>query len=98
MTPLTQVDEANGSTIQDPIFDRPGWQTLGACRGVATSVFFAGQGESTAAAKAVCQSCVVRAECAEYALATGQRFGVWGGLSERERRRIRSQRRTESAA
>jgi WhiB family transcriptional regulator, redox-sensing transcriptional regulator len=35
---------------------------------------------------------VVRGECLEYALANGEKFGIWGGLSERERRRLRRQR------
>ena len=51
--------------------------------------FFPEKGGSTREAKAVCQSCEVREECLEYALANDERFGIWGGLSERERRRIR---------
>jgi WhiB family redox-sensing transcriptional regulator len=37
----------------------------------------------------VCLSCEVRSECLEYALAHDERFGIWGGLSERERRRLK---------
>jgi WhiB family redox-sensing transcriptional regulator len=44
---------------------------------------------STTAAKQVCRQCPVIAECLEYALQRGERHGVWGGLSERERRRMR---------
>jgi len=40
----------------------------------------------------VCRGCVVREDCLEYALANGEKFGIWGGLSERERRRLRRQR------
>ena len=47
------------------------------------------KGGSTREAKAVCQSCEVRQQCLEYALANDERFGIWGGLSERERRRLR---------
>lgn len=74
------------------------WQELGACRGVDTAIFFPGQGESVAEAKAICASCIVRTECADYALSTGQRFGIWGGTSERDRRRLRSQLRRVDAA
>ena len=42
--------------------------------------------------KEVCRGCVVREDCLEYALANGEKFGIWGGMSERERRRIRRQR------
>lgn len=51
--------------------------------------FFVGRGEPTEPAKAVCRSCIVRAECLDYALENGIKHGVWGGLSERERRRLR---------
>ena len=44
------------------------------------------------AAKEVCRGCEVRHDCLEFALQNGEKFGIWGGLSERERRRIRRQR------
>src|SRR5260370_34894967 len=50
--------------------------------------FFPEKGGSTREAKRVCGVCEVRAECLEYALSNGERFGIWGGLSERERRRL----------
>ncbi|MEM7323501.1 MAG: WhiB family transcriptional regulator [Actinomycetota bacterium] len=65
------------------------WYVDGACRGLDPDLFFPERGESTADAKAVCAGCVVRAECLEWALATRERFGIWGGTSERERRRLR---------
>ncbi|MDP9243025.1 MAG: WhiB family transcriptional regulator [Actinomycetota bacterium] len=48
------------------------------------------------AAKAVCLSCPVRLDCLEWALATAQDAGVWGGLSEEERRALRRARRREA--
>jgi hypothetical protein len=51
--------------------------------------FFPEKGGSTREAKRVCLSCDVRSECLEYALAHDERFGIWGGLSERERRRLK---------
>lgn len=74
------------------------WENLGACRGIDTSLFFPGRGESVAEAKAVCAGCVVRVECADFALSTNQRFGIWGGTTERERRRIKAQLREVAAA
>lgn len=68
------------------------WQGQANCLGVDPDLFFPERGESTASAKKVCQGCIVRDECLEYALVNGEKWGIWGGLSERERRRIRRQR------
>ena len=69
----------------------PSWRRQGNCLGVNPDLFFPERGEPTAPAKKVCAGCVVRSDCLEYALSTGEKFGIWGGLSERERRRIRQQ-------
>jgi WhiB family redox-sensing transcriptional regulator len=68
------------------------WQDEANCLGVDPDLFFPERGASTREAKEVCRGCVVRDECLEYALANGEKFGIWGGMSERERRRIRRQR------
>jgi WhiB family transcriptional regulator, redox-sensing transcriptional regulator len=68
------------------------WQEQANCLGVDPDLFFPERGASTKEAKAVCRGCEVRAECLEYALSHGEKFGIWGGLSERERRRVRRQR------
>ena len=60
-------------------------------------LFFPERGASTREAKEVCRGCVVREDCLEYALANGEKFGIWGGLSERERRKIRRRRALETA-
>jgi hypothetical protein len=66
---------------------RPGdWRGQALCAQVDPDIFFPDKGESPAAAKRVCASCEVRAECLQDALDRGERFGVWGGLSEHERR------------
>jgi WhiB family redox-sensing transcriptional regulator len=72
--------------------DAKGWQDYANCLGVDPDLFFPERGASTREAKEVCKGCVVREDCLEYALANGEKFGIWGGLSERERRRIRRQR------
>ena len=74
------------------------WQMFANCLGVDPDLFFPERGASTKEAKAVCQGCVVREDCLEYALANGEKVGIWGGLSERERRRIRRQRALARAA
>ena len=68
---------------------RPAWTALAACRGCAPALFFPERGEATEAARAVCQGCPVRPECLDYALARGEDFGIWGGLSTKERRLLR---------
>jgi len=65
------------------------WARDGLCAQTDPEVFFPGKGASSAAAKRVCAGCAVRAACLAAALARGERFGVWGGLSERERRALR---------
>ena len=70
------------------------WVLRANCVGIDAELFFPDRGEPTRHAKAVCAGCEVRAECLDYALETGQKFGVWGGTSERERRALRRLRRT----
>ena len=69
------------------------WRELGACRGLEPGIFYPDDEEAAATAKAVCASCGVRVACLEYALALREKQGVWGGATERERRRIVRQRR-----
>lgn len=72
--------------------DMPGWVADAACAtagfGLADA-WFPDKGSSTREAKAVCGTCIVRAECLTWALEHNERHGVWGGLSERERRALR---------
>lgn len=66
----------------------PDWSDA-ACRGLDAELFYPGRGQSTREAKSVCKNCVCKAECLEFALVNMEKFGVWGGRSERERRRLR---------
>jgi WhiB family redox-sensing transcriptional regulator len=74
------------------------WSTRAKCRGVDPDLFFPERGESTDPAKAVCMACPVQGPCLEHALTQPEKFGIWGGLSERERRRLRRQRRLATSA
>ncbi|WP_122820061.1 WhiB family transcriptional regulator [Varibaculum vaginae] len=65
------------------------WQEQALCAQTDPEAFFPEKGGSTREAKAVCELCEVRDECLSYALENDERFGIWGGLSERERRRLR---------
>lgn len=73
--------------------ERMAWMDLANCLGVDPDLFFTSRGESTDEAKAVCRGCVVREVCLTYALEHNERWGVWGGKSERERRRMRRARK-----
>ena len=84
-----------GAILWDPRFsgadEELDWQERALCAQTDPEAFFPEKGGSTREAKKVCASCEVRVECLEYALANDERFGIWGGLSERERRRVKRQ-------
>jgi WhiB family redox-sensing transcriptional regulator len=73
---------------------RPRWHQRARCRGVDTKVFLPGQGDPVGPAKALCRECEVREECLNFALSlpAGDDRGIWGGISERQRRDIRRER------
>jgi WhiB family redox-sensing transcriptional regulator len=100
-------DPANGNVPNRDGTDRllmeqdvaPTWQQFAACVHHAGRVdFFPARGESTRDAKAVCAGCPVREECLEFALRLKVAHGVWGGLSERERRTLRRDRHRSASA
>lgn len=70
-----------------------GWRSMGACRGLDPDIFFPDSDEQVREAKEICFGCDVRVSCLEHALASREKVGVWGGTTERERRRIIRQRR-----
>jgi len=69
------------------------WRTQARCRGLDPEIFYPIADEESEEAKAVCGECPVRLACLEYALAARERDGIWGGCTEKERRRIIRQRR-----
>ena len=69
------------------------WQQAARCRGIDPDVFHPQSNEEADEAKAICASCPVREPCLEYALVVREKLGVWGGLTERERRRVLRHRR-----
>jgi WhiB family redox-sensing transcriptional regulator len=75
----------------DLLFDaiEQDWQEQALCAQTDPEAFFPEKGGSTREAKRICKACGVRDECLEYALEHDERFGIWGGLSERERRRLK---------
>jgi len=89
---LTLVQDASqdafGAFESAPVTSEQ-WQDRALCAQTDPEAFFPEKGGSTREAKKICLGCEVRAECLEYALAHDERFGIWGGLSERERRRLK---------
>jgi WhiB family redox-sensing transcriptional regulator len=69
--------------------DREVWEPYGACLGVDPDLFFPPRGAPSQQAKAVCEGCCVKGECLEFAMRTNQKFGIWGGTSYKDRRRMR---------
>jgi len=81
LTLLTFVEEDEAGALA--------WQGHALCAQTDPEAFFPEKGGSTREAKRVCAKCEVRLECLDYALGHDERFGIWGGMSERDRRRLR---------
>ena len=69
------------------------WRNHGACRGLDPAIFYPLDDDDAEPAKEVCAVCPVSVACLEHALVTREKEGIWGGATERERRRIIRQRR-----
>lgn len=102
MTSINRTGAVPSNWFVDPVFlGVPGvrqgsedetvlaWQADALCAQTDPEAFFPEKGGSTREAKRICESCEVTSECLEYALQNDERFGIWGGLSERERRKLR---------
>lgn len=74
------------------------WMAEGHCRHYPPSVFFPSDGVGVDRARQICSECPVKAACLDYALTNGIDHGVWGGCSERERRRLQKRRRQDAAS
>ena len=97
-TYLAWTDPAAAEALAALAVDEPlAWQDSALCAETDPEIFFPEKGGSTREAKKVCMACPVRTECLEYALEHDERFGIFGGLSERERRRITRAARREAA-
>ena len=77
--------------LDEVVPDALDWKEQALCAETDPEAFFPEKGGSTREAKRVCNGCPVRADCLAFALEHDERFGIWGGLSERERRRLKRQ-------
>ena len=71
-----------------PILEERPWAVFAACRDADADLFFGGSREAEEAALAICAICTVRDECLDHALEARDRFGIWGGQTEKNRKRI----------
>ena len=84
------ADAQRGAPAHEPVNGPAAWKLRSACRGMETDIFYPEHGKSNAVAKAVCGSCTVQDQCLDAALARPERYGIWGGTTERERRDMRA--------
>ena len=87
--PQLSVVPDQAGAFGDPELDDEQWQERALCAQTDPEAFFPEKGGSTREAKRICLGCEVKDRCLDYALAHDERFGIWGGLSERERRRLK---------
>lgn len=86
-------------SLAEDTLEAPQWQEEAACRPIGNAVFFGDDGESELErqarehqAKAICATCPVLEPCLEFALETNQKYGVWGGLNDKERASLKRRR------
>lgn len=80
--------------LPSPLIAPGRWEKDAACKNSPTSMFYA---DTVTYAKAICATCPVKQQCLAFALDVGERFGVWGGLSEQERAKLRNKQRKSAA-
>lgn len=89
---LEWSDGAAGPLLAAGAAGRPAWQDRALCSQADPEAWFPKKGVSPAAARRVCMACAVRADCLGYAIENNERFGIWGGFTWQERRRVRQER------
>jgi WhiB family transcriptional regulator, redox-sensing transcriptional regulator len=102
MARTKQTEERTERALERPLSDDYSWQADGACRGADPELFFPPTEEEAAIAKGFCATCPVRVTCLAFSIERNERFGVWGGLTEKERAKLtpaaREQIRRQAAA
>ena len=84
--------------VYEELFTPEPWTERAACAALPADMFFPARGHEVETAKAVCRECPVCDDCLDAALRRGEKFGIWGGASERERRVMRRQIRVQAAS
>ncbi|MEA3511815.1 MAG: WhiB family transcriptional regulator [Actinomycetota bacterium] len=81
-------DTIDISAFDAPVLDERAWAVFSACREADPAMFFARSRDEERAALVVCSACTVKGECLDFAIDSRERFGVWGGTTERERKKL----------
>lgn len=97
-TDLAEGQEQPRYLTYEVLFQPEEWKQRAACRGLDVSLFFPERGGVSREAKDVCATCPVQPECLDYALRLGEKYGVYGGYSERGRRNLRREIRMDEAS
>ena len=84
----TMDDTLTFEALTVPVLEERPWSTFAACQDAKDVCFFPQNKAEEKAAATVCAICPVREECLDHALATNERFGMWGGVPERQRRAV----------
>lgn len=79
--------------ITSGVLPSPEWTRRALCAEVDPDIFFPEVGDDVEKVKRICKTCDVREECLKYSLDNDERFGIWGGLSEINRRKLRAERK-----
>lgn len=79
--------------ITSGVVSSPEWTRRALCAEVDPNIFFPEIGENVSVVKKICKACDVREECLKYSLDNDERFGIWGGLSEKNRRQLRARKK-----
>ncbi len=85
---MTMLDEVDFDILTTPILDEKPWATFASCKDAQDVTFFPQTKAEARAALAICEICPVREECLDHALETNERFGVWGGMTDKERKAL----------
>jgi WhiB family transcriptional regulator, redox-sensing transcriptional regulator len=88
MSTMENTLELDLGILQAPILDERPWAVFAACRGADSDLFFPLSKDHEMQAVTICGTCPVLDDCLDYAVEAGERFGVWGGTTERQRRRL----------
>jgi WhiB family redox-sensing transcriptional regulator len=85
---MFDIQDDHTDFLEVPITEERPWMVFGACRDTDPAVFFPTTRDGVDEALAVCATCPVRSDCLDYAIEARERFGVWGGMTEKQRRRL----------
>jgi len=88
---MNDIEDPMIYLLATPITQERPWMVFGMCRGRDPELFFPESREEANHAVSICFTCPVRIECLEYSIDAGERFGIWGGLTEKERLRLKQQ-------